>query len=152
MLHLDARQRALLQEMGLMVWAAPTPVSEPVPTPVIAPAPAPAPVSVPIAQQPRRLSSTTGRSALAAPQNSPSSTASLPALLRPHLGPMQVAYPQASSVTAAAQPPVRWLIVTECTPPEAPMTGEAGYLLDNLLRALRLQYNPEIFVCSVLRP
>lgn len=32
------------------------------------------------------------------------------------------------------------------------MTGEAGHLLDNLLRALRLQYNPEIFVCSVLRP
>lgn len=158
MLHLDARQRALLQEMGLMVWTPPATT-----TTSVAPVPVEAPTAPPVLTaarlRPQRPSSSASASAVAGASTKVSPRPHTPVPVpahptRPRLGPIQAAYPPDAALvhSAGAQTSVRWLFVCECTPPEAPMTGDAGRLLDNLLRALHLQYSREVFLCSVRHP
>ncbi|MES2414248.1 MAG: uracil-DNA glycosylase family protein [Pseudomonadota bacterium] len=152
-LNLDKRQRAMLREMGVRVWSpmAPVealPIAAPTPS-AIQPQPAAAEmVAVPAVYAPVAIDAVAGRSrsAVAAPAPSPA----------------PVARPQPSAATASdgaawqmgealalyAESTVaggpRWLVLAE-TPVSAwqggtfnPFEGDAGTLLDNMLRAARL--------------
>jgi len=136
-LNLDARQRAMLDEMGVKVWwpaAAPVvatvdaaPAAEPTPRVALEEAPhetpraAPTPVPV--------------RAPVAAP--APSAPA-----VRAHGAAVLVAPPHRLYATEGAAEG-GWLVVADM-PPEAdgrhgePLAGDAGRLLDNMLRTLQL--------------
>ena len=142
-LKLDARQRAMLDEMGVKVWwpvpeaveAAPVAAEEiavaPEPEPVVeryvaeTPVAAPAPVARPVAA-PAPVAATTAPTA--------------------HGAAVLVEAPcrlYADAAEAPASPQGGWLVVADM-PPEAdgrhgePFSGDAGRLLDNMLRALKL--------------
>lgn len=116
-LALGARQRAMLDEMGVKVWWPHEAASAP--APVAAPAPASAPLAPPVAAP--------------APAARPAPAAAGESVL--------VEAPQRVYGGSAAQG--GWLIVADM-PPEpdgrhgAPFAGDAGRLLDNMLRALQL--------------
>ncbi|MDM0091103.1 MULTISPECIES: uracil-DNA glycosylase [unclassified Variovorax] len=140
-MNLDARQRAMLDEMGIKVWwpsaapavveAAPAAVAE-VPAPARAVREAPAPMAAPVAPP--------------APVRAPAVQAPAPAAApaaRPHGAAVLVEAPRLLH-GGVASPGGGWLIVADM-PPEAdgrhgePFAGDAGRLLDNMLRALQLQ-------------
>ena len=145
-LKLDARQRAMLDEMGVKVWwpvpqaaeaveaapvveeavaVAPEPVAERyvAEAPVAAPAPAPVarPVAAPVPAARPAVTPTQGAAVLV----------EAPCRL------------YADAPEAPASPQGGWLVVADM-PPEAdgrhgePFSGDAGRLLDNMLRALKL--------------
>ena len=157
-LKLDARQRAMLDEMGVKVWwPVPQVVQaepEPVPVPVQA-APETAPPEdeyIPTAEERREA-----EMPVSAPPP-PQQRAPAP---RPVAAPAPVARPAATPASMGAavllEAPCRlyadagdaaatqggWLVVADM-PPEAdgrhgePFAGDAGRLLDNMLRALKL--------------
>lgn len=148
-LKLDARQRAMLDEMGVKVWwpmpevaeAAPVAtealavVAEPPPVderePYVAETPVAAPAHAPAARP----------AAAPAPVARP---ATAPAAPLAHGAAVLVEVPRrlyAEAGTGSAQG--GWLVVADM-PPEAdgrhgePFAGDAGKLLDNMLRALKL--------------
>lgn len=144
-LNLDTRQRAILQEMGITVWApAPQPARPAEPTPQTAPQATQAPVQAAPPQA-------TARASAAAPQVPPPTAAAPRADQGVRggyaLGPARPVYPQAP----AGAPGAAWLVVAECAEPDDPFAGDAGRLLDNMLRALRLHHNPRVFVAPLLR-
>ncbi|MBS3911908.1 MAG: uracil-DNA glycosylase [Hydrogenophaga sp.] len=164
--QLDARQRAMLAEMGVRVWApkpaasaaAPEPVPErPAAHPAAAPlAPqtpaAPAPVAAPAAARPPVTASARPVNPAPAPARVAAALASLPA------GIEQMDWPALREAVAGCRAcglcegrkhtvfgtgstPADWLIVGEA-PGEhedlqgEPFVGAAGQLLDNMLRAV----------------
>lgn len=140
-LHLDARQRAMLQEMGVTVWApveaAPVAAPEaPAAEAVRAPSPPPAaarPVAPPAA----------------VPAPAPAATAQPAAALRLHAP--QALYPTADPAQTPAGLGSGWLIVAESTTPADPLAGDAGKLLDNMLRAMQLHRHPRVFLAALER-
>jgi DNA polymerase len=142
-LKLDARQRAMLDEMGVKVWwpvpeaveaapvveeaiaAAPEPVAERYVAEVSVAAPAPAPVARPVAAP--------------VPAARPVVTATQGAAVLVE-APCRL---YADATEATVSPQGGWLVVADM-PPEAdgrhgePFSGDAGRLLDNMLRALKL--------------
>ncbi|MDQ0611331.1 uracil-DNA glycosylase family 4 [Variovorax sp. W1I1] len=145
-LKLDARQRAMLDEMGVKVWwpvpqaaevveaapvaeeavaAAPEPVAERYVAEAPVAAPAPAPVARPVAAS----------APVARPAVTPTQGAAV--LVE---APCRL---YADAAEAPASPQGGWLVVADM-PPEAdgrhgePFSGDAGRLLDNMLRALKL--------------
>lgn len=149
-LNLDARQRAMLQEMGITLWlpgAAPAPAaaagypapSAPMP-PVAAATPAAAPAARPAAPPPTTAPAPTTTAAPAA--EAAAGMAFTLAAPRP-------AYPAQAATAAPAQP--TWLVVVECAQEDDPFAGETGRLLDNMLRALRLHRQPGVFIAPLLR-
>ena len=52
---------------------------------------------------------------------------------------------------AAEAPDAGWLIAVECADPHDPWAGEAGTLLNNMLRALRLQLHPQVRIAPLTR-
>lgn len=162
-LNLDARQRAMLQEMGVTVWtraetpplqapAAPLPVAAAVPVPVPATAPLPAPPAM--AQPP----------AMPVAQPSPAPAARAPAAPAPaglgapgaapalRLHAPQLLYPTADPAQTPPGLGAGWLIVTEGIAAADPLGGDAGKLLDNMLRAMQLHRHPRVFVAALERP
>jgi len=144
-LELDARQRAMLLEMGVTVWTAPP--ARPAATPAIpqrptvrpeAPAPRPAPTPVAV-QRP-------APPAQAAPVAVGASAGGL--LLSPPLA----LYPQADPAATPPELGAAWLIVLESPTPDQPLAGDVGRLLDNMLRAMRLHRHPRAFVATLTRP
>jgi len=153
-LQLDARQRAMLDEMGVKVWwpmpdvveaaapaaaeaiaVAPEPEPEPEPEPVgeryVAQTPVAAPAPGPVARP------------VAAPTPVARPAAAVPAV---HGAAVLVEAPcrlYGDAAEASATPQGGWLVVADM-PPEAdgrhgaPFSGDAGRLLDNMLRALKL--------------
>ena len=117
-LALDARQRAMLDEMGVKVWWP----AEPTLPAAVAPAPAPEAVTA----------------ATPAPVKAPVPVALAPALVGE---PVYIEAPRRLYGGAAAQG--GWLVVADM-PPQAdgqhgePFAGDAGRLLDYMLRALQL--------------
>lgn len=179
-LDLDARQRAMLQEMGIAVWAPQARESAPVSTAVTAPSTAPpgAPLAAPApsasahAAVPR---ADTGAAdpAPRAPVHAPA-TAQTPAPAQRPVAPPAPTSPAASAATAAgaatlvlhaplavyaqADPAATpsdlgagWLIVLESATPHEPLAGDAGKLLDNMLRAMRLHRHPRTWVAALER-
>jgi uracil-DNA glycosylase family 4 len=132
-LDLDARQRAMLDEMGVKLWLPPPatqaatvrPTLEPAAPPLMRPEPPPA------------------RAPLTRP---PAGTAPAPAAETPAsaLPALRITAPQRLYPRDGLAPTGGWLIVADM-PPGAdgrhgpPFEGDAGRLLDQMLRALRLR-------------
>jgi DNA polymerase len=136
-LKLDARQRAMLDEMGVKVWWPMPEVVEEAPdaAEAIAVAPGPEPVT-------ERY--VTEEAPVAAP--APAPVARPVAAPATHGAAVLLEAPcrlYADAAEASASPQGGWLVVADM-PPEAdgrhgePFSGDAGRLLDNMLRALKL--------------
>ncbi len=142
-LNLDARQRAMLQEMGVQIWS-PKPalvVTAPAAAPVIAPRAAPASASRPALP----IAPAAPRAAAPTPAAAPVAAAALNAQLNWVLQAPQPLYPNAPAAAADAAP--CWLLVAEGVAGVDPLAGDAGRLLDNMLHALGLRQQPRIFIC-----
>jgi DNA polymerase len=149
-LKLDARQRAMLDEMGVKVW---WPMPEAVEaTPVIAEAQA-VTAEPPPADAREPYVAETPVAPVASPAHAP---AARPAVAQPPVARPVAAAPLAHGAAVLVETPRRlyadagtgpaqggWLVVADM-PPEAdgrhgePFAGDAGKLLDNMLRALKL--------------
>lgn len=165
-LNLDARQRAMLQEMGVTVWTrAETPAPQtpnPTPTavaPVAAPATAPQRVAPTMAQPPAPPAAQPGPAPATKAPATPAPAAPAPSVglgagsapvLRLH--PPQPLYPTADPAQTPAGLGAGWLIVTEGIAATDPLGGDAGRLLDNMLRAMQLHRHPRVFVAALERP
>lgn len=149
-LHLDPRQRAMLQEMGVRLWwpapatptTTPSLVAEPLPHNTQAPAVQPPAAS---ARPPAAPMPTPAR----APQ-APASSATPAAALQLH--PPRTLYPGADPLQAPATLGAGWLIVAEGLPDGDPFAGDAGRLLANMLRALQLHRHPRVHLCTLSAP
>ena len=148
-LDLDKRQRAMLREMGIRLWQ-PQPVAAEVPG-VVAPAALAAAAAAAVA--PRHNTATPPSESKATPARQPS-VESAPASSNAanatagnsawSLGEARALY--AKPAADNGQPAVpgaaaRWLLLIETPPGSAeadPLTGDAGKLLDNMLRAAGL--------------
>ncbi len=149
-LNLDKRQRAMLKEMGVQVWQ-PLPPAPPTAQTVAAPADTAVPVAPPVAidsgASRARIQAATGtfdtqKQPFQTPKT-PSKAQNTPnAAISPNawrIGKLQTLYAESASKTAAA----RWLVLIE-SPASAlqdtfnPFEGDAGKLLDNMLRAAKL--------------
>ena len=156
----------MLQEMGVTVWgpspaqdataqpaarapSAPAAVAAPtVATPRAQPqAPSPTPSSAPADRPPAPPAHTTSRSAPPAP--APATTGTAAPALRLH--PAQALYPAADPAQTPAGLGRGWLIVAESVTPAEPLGGDAGRLLDNMLRAMQLHRHPRVFLAALER-
>ena len=156
----------MLQEMGVTVWG-PSPAQETtaqpparapsapaaVAAPTVAPpraqphAPSPAPSPAPAERPPAPPAHTTSRSAPPAP--APATTGTATPALRLH--PAQALYPAADPAQTPAGLGRGWLIVAESVTPAEPLGGDAGRLLDNMLRAMQLHRHPSVFLAALER-
>ncbi|RYF24688.1 MAG: hypothetical protein EOO33_11560, partial [Comamonadaceae bacterium] len=175
-LDLDARQRAMLQEMGIAVWAPAAreaaPVSAPVLTPASsapsAPIEAPTPPASAHAAVPRADTGAAGLATphapapahTAAPAQRPAAPPSPPSAANatPAAGAAALVLHEPVAIYAQADPAVTpsdlgagWLIVLESATPHEPLAGDAGKLLDNMLRAMRLHRHPRTWVAALER-
>lgn len=152
-LSLDARQRAMLREMGITVWSPlPEPTQSQAPAaaalaeapsatamtapPVQAPPPAPARVAPPA------MAPTTPVPARPGPAPAPRAEAGVAMALTVHAP--QRLYPGVDPSRVPAGLGQGWLIVTDSVPAQDPLASDAGRLLDNLLRAMRLHQHPQV--------
>lgn len=140
-LHLDKRQRAMLQEMGITLFTAPAPARTPPPAPV--PAPMAAPVSPVAAPRPAPLPAPTPEALAPAP-----ASAALPSDAAVLLAPPVAPYARGGE---GATPGIGWLVVLECADAADPLSGDAGRLLDNMLRAMRLHHQPGTQLAALVR-
>ena len=164
-LNLDPRQRAMLQDMGITIWwpqsAAPLPASAATPSEALAvtapAAPSAASMAVPhaapMANTPvsAPVAAPSAPAVIAAPAPQPIAAASAeaePAPVEWQIAPAVQAYPTATGGRADDA----WLVVWECANPSAPLEGESGKLLNNMLRALRLHHSPHVWIASMQRP
>ena len=172
-LDLDKRHRAMLREMGIRVWqpmVAPAPAAD-VAAPempaarVVSVTAAPAtPVAIDSMAENTRL---TGAAGTIVPKTGPVS----PKISPPLAAPAATAEPRLESSLAtwttgqplalyADAPPEagpRWLVLAETpasalrTEPYNPFDGEAGKLLDNMLRAARLNHAGRVMLAPLVR-
>ncbi len=187
-LNLDARQRAMLQDMGITFWG---PSAPPAAVPAVAaaaPAEAsalPAAVATPAAPaaeaapQPPTAVIATATATATAPDPQPERAAPIPPAMDAaptapqaasadaapaHATPVYRAPAAASApwfmaplVHAYAEsaapdaPDAGWLVLVECADPADPWAGDAGALLNNMLRALRLQQHPQVRIAPLTR-
>ncbi len=179
--HLDARQRAMLAEMGVKVWApkaratvvadvAPAAVAEPAPLPTHTPVAAPAPrVSAAQVNAPARApASETTAEPTAAPPHARADRADIATLDWPALR-EAVAGCQACGLCASRRNTVfgvghtqaDWMIVGEAPGEQEdrqgePFVGAAGQLLDAMLRACGRARSSEeagrgVYIANVLK-
>ncbi|AVS97044.1 uracil-DNA glycosylase family protein [Paracidovorax avenae] len=163
-LDLDARQRAMLAEMGITVWA-PAPVApaavQAAPAPAAQPA---APVRAAAVQGPPAAGNADVRQAPtpaaprpATPAQHPPAMPAAGARMQESSGPVLrlhaplPLYPQADPAATPAELGSGWLVVGESLSPEAPLSGDTGKLLDNMLRAMRLHHHPHAHFSAVER-
>lgn len=139
-LDLDARQRAMLDEMGVRVWwpaVAPAPASlAEAMAPAVAPVAPPRPIRAPVPVAPPKTVAPPA-AAPSAPRAAASGVAVRVEAPRRLYGEGSVDGRHLASSTGG------WLVVADM-PPDAdgrygePFAGDAGRLLDNMLRALQL--------------
>lgn len=176
-LNLDARQRAMLQEMGITVWARPEVAAPAAPAAPAVAAEAPAastanaihspavPVAAPVHRPPVAEPATPVRSdPPAAPVQAPRTTAASAAPAAPgtaagasaapalRLHTPVALYPQADPAKTPTALGAGWLIVTEGISASDPLAGDAGKLLDNMLRAMQLHLHPRVYLAALERP
>ena len=155
-LSLDKRQRAMLKEMGVQVWQPPPvpPIVQTVATPAATPAPVALPVAIDSGAARARIQAAIGtfdtqKQPLETPKvppeaqkppNAPNTTSSPNAW---RIGKLQTLYAESASASASKTAAARWLVLIE-SPASAlqdafnPFEGDAGKLLDNMLRAAKL--------------
>ncbi|MGV3683661.1 MAG: uracil-DNA glycosylase family protein [Acidovorax sp.] len=159
-LSLDARQRAMLQEMGVTVWAPGAAVAAPPAAalagaaplreaaqdspPATSPVPAPPPAPMPAA--PQRPAVPAAAPASTAPSAPVAAAATGLSLHAP-----QALYPTADPARTPAGLGSGWLIVAEIPTPADPLAGDSGKLLDNMLRAMQLHRHPRVFLAALER-
>ena len=56
-----------------------------------------------------------------------------------------------ADTAATDAPDAGWLVLVECADPADPWAGDAGALLNNMLRALRLQLHPQVRIAPLTR-
>lgn len=167
-LALDARQRAMLQEMGVRVWWPGAPPQAPA-TPVGHVPTAPGPVAAPPGAAGADRAGQHTAPAPGAPDSSaapattataaPSSASALAPVPDPGASPggawqllsAQALFPGADPAQVPAGLGAGWLIVAEGQGSADPLAGHAGRLLENMLRALRLQRHPRVYL-ALLHP
>lgn len=174
-LDLDKRHRAMLREMGVRVWLPQTPVAQaPADVAVIDDAPAAAVATAPAAHTPAPVAASPAPRASVAPVVPVSSPAPAPRppapAARPASAPASRAEPREGvAVTWRMGAPVSlyadtprapgpcWLVLAE-TPAAAlqaepfnPFAGDAGKLLDNMLRAARLPQAGAVLLAPLSR-
>ncbi|WP_370680128.1 uracil-DNA glycosylase family protein [Comamonas sp. GB3 AK4-5] len=190
-LNLDARQRAMLQDMGITLWVPATPPAAPASAPAPAPSTAVA-AAVPVASPtPETVVAAPVASATPQPTTSPQAvevstknppvehTASTQAAPDSEASATQAG--AADTATAHATPVYRapaaasapwfmapvvhayadtaaddsadagWLVLVECADPQDPWAGDAGALLNQMLRALRLHHHPQVRIAPLTR-
>lgn len=149
-LDLDKRQLAMLREMGIRLWQAPSAEeagldaapgdSAAAAVPVAHAAPARA--EVPVAKA-RQVPSAAVTADEAEPQTGPTGPSW-------QLGSPQSVYPKATNPAPANT--IRWLLVAELAPGATqPLEGEAGQLLDNMLRAAGMHLDAGLTFAAVQR-
>lgn len=167
-LNLDTRQRTMLQEMGITVWmphppAAPSPAAHApqrdavaavavqeapaatphqtaVTAPVVATPPTPAPALPAVA--------TAAVTSAAAPALPVVATPASPPSDEWQIAPAVQAFPNATGGNAQDA----WLVIWEAPNPSAPLEGDTGKLLHNMLRALWLHHSPHVWIAGMQRP
>ena len=156
-LHLDARQRAMLQEMGVTVWGPPPATPAPPAAAAVearlpaAPQAAPLPAPAPVVAAPRSAPPPPAapRTPPASQQAAPAAGPGAPALL---LHAPRALYPTADPAQTPTGLGSGWLIVAESPTPADPLGGDAGRLLDNMLRAMQLHKHPRVYFAALERP
>ena len=153
----------MLQEMGVTIWApaqvsaAPAPVNDaarsqgtaaepPTPAPAVAAAGGDT-AATPRAVREQRAAAPGGAPAPRPP--APQDGSPTPALV---LHAAQALYPTADPAQTPAGLGAGWLVVAESLSPTEPLAGDAGRLLDNMLRAMQLHRHPRVFVAALERP
>ncbi len=151
-LALDARQRAMLQEMGITIWQTPQRTPDAHATAVTRRAaaapvqtPAHAPQAVP--QAPETAAMSAPAAPFAAPVAASVAAGHVDVLLR---APVAL-YPGARADATPAELGNGWLVVIETATTDEPLAGESGKLLDNMLRAMQLHLHPRTFACVLER-
>lgn len=151
-LDLDARQRAMLQEMGVRLWlpthahgASPAPMSDPAPSALAPPPQGPSAQAGTSAALPRPRQGAP-RAASAAPAAAASDAVPSQALVLHRPRPL---FPDADPQQVPPALGTGWLLVAEGAPDADPLDGEAGRLLGNMLHALLLDRHPNVFLCSL---
>lgn len=165
-LPVDARQRAMLLEMGVRVWHAPplvrqTPAvlekadsgsdasrSHPTPTAQAAPesnrpvahAPQADPVNAEPAAPPR--AHTQRVDAVTAPSDTNAAAGWKAA-------PLQLLYPDADPAQTPPDLGAGWLVVTDAFIPGEPSAQAAGQLFGAMLQALQLHQHPRVALCAI---
>ena len=166
-LNLDARQRAMLDEMHIPYWWPEPPVvgellvrapaQAPVQTQAQPPAP---PLAQPAAVAPQRMSAPAAQPErpVAPPPQQPSQPMARPApapgrVVAGAASPWRLLPAQALYASPAA--PGGWLVVTEAIwPGDDPLAddgGPAARLLDNMLRAMGLHKTPQVWAAGLAR-
>ncbi len=145
-LEMDERQRAMLLEMGVTVWA-PPPARPAAPAPIVpaahaAPGANARPTPAPKASRPAAPTAPATRPPAAAPAAPASGL-----LLR---APVAL-YPQADPAATPPELGNSWLVLLESPTPDQPLAGDSGRLLDNMLRAMGLHQHPRCFVATLAR-
>ena len=202
-LLLDARQRAMLEEMGVRVWwpaallpdhaalagtTAPAPAHRPGPaaseralagarpalpqtqTQTQAQAQthtrAPSPPSLPPGSEGAAPAALSPPAPAPFPAPAPQRPVAAPPALRPAAGvqppaagtggwslqPPQALFPAADPAHTPAALGAGWLVVVEGAAGSDPLAGDAGRLLENMLRALQLHHHPRTFACLLDAP
>ena len=159
-LNLDARQRAMLAEMGLRTWVLDAPTALPVALPAVAitvvPARLPPPVQAPalapaLAQGPAPLPGSghrpDGLDSMAWPALREAVTACQACAL---------CNGRRQTVFGAGDLHADWLIVGEAPDEDEdrqgePFAGPAGQLLDNMLKAMGLSREHKVFITNALK-
>ena len=163
-LNLDPRQRAMLEAMHIKLWQPEPVVVQAVP--VVAPEKIAsgarpegaengfgskneaAPITpAPPASRPARATPT------AAPAPAPAAAAFTPGPTALSLLPPQLLYTHVDPSQAPALLGADWLVVAEADGDAAhkPLAGDAGRLLDNMLRAMQLQHHPRVHHMALAR-
>jgi DNA polymerase len=167
-LDLDKRQRAMLREMGVRVWQPATAFASPAPAAPEAAVAEPE-VAIDVVAARAHVTPATGHFSenKALPERPPAPPASVRPVLAPapapearadrgaaawRVGEARTLYTEASRAEGA-----RWLVLAE-TPaaalqagPFQPFEGEAGKLLDNMLRAARLHKAGSVLLAPLAR-
>ena len=166
-LNLDTRQRAMLQEMGITLWmphppaapspAAPAPQREAVAAVAVQEAPAVTPhqaavtapvVATPPTPAPALPAVAAAVTSAAAPALPVVATPASPPSDEWQIAPAVQAFPNATGGNAQDA----WLVIWEAPNPSAPLEGDTGKLLHNMLRALWLHHSPHVWIAGMQRP
>ena len=152
----------MLQEMGVTVWG-PSPAQEAIAQPPATASAAPAAVAASAMAPPRAQTQTPSPALAERPQAPPAHTTSRSAPPAPapvttgtaapalRLHPAQALYPAADPAQTPSGLGRGWLIVAESVTPAEPLGGDAGRLLDNMLRAMQLHRHPRVFLAALER-
>ncbi|AVO49620.1 hypothetical protein C6568_10320 [Melaminivora suipulveris] len=151
-LHLDARQRAMLQEMGIALPVAPArAAAAPMPVPPLAQPSAELRGSAP----PRQAAARPPAPVAVAPEAAQPAPAAAPASTETAAAQVLLAAPVAPyavDLQAGPAEPGGWLVLLECAQPGEPLAGDAGLLLNNMLRAIGLHHHQRSTHVAALLP